>query len=130
MEFRYDIPLDCKVMGNYNLLLGMILNLAKNAGAYSKGTFCELVLTGQDEKFYHFEFRDNGTGVGEEHLPHLFDRFYRIDSGRTRKAGGTGLGLPIVQNTVLAHGGTIEVTNGVLGGLCFKFTLPKVRNSK
>ncbi|MBO4943013.1 MAG: HAMP domain-containing histidine kinase [Muribaculaceae bacterium] len=130
MEFRYDIPLDCKVMGNYNLLLGMILNLAKNAGAYSKGTFCELVLTGQDEKFYHFEFRDNGTGVGEEHLPHLFDRFYRIDSGRTRKAGGTGLGLPIVQNTVLAHGGTIEVTNGVLGGLCFKFTLPKVRNRK
>lgn len=130
MEFRYDIPFDCNVMGNYNLLSGMIINLAKNAGAYSKGTFCELVLTGEDEKFYHFEFRDNGTGVGAEHLPHLFDRFYRIDSGRTRKAGGTGLGLPIVQNTVLAHGGTIEVINGPLGGLCFKFTLPKVRNRK
>jgi len=130
MTFRYDIPLDCKVMGNYNLLSGMILNLAKNSAAYSKGTYCELVLTGEDDKFYHFEFRDDGSGVGEEHLPHLFDRFYRIDSGRTRKAGGTGLGLPIVQNTVIAHGGTIEVVNGPLGGLCFKFTLPKVRNRK
>jgi len=127
MVLRFDIPLGCKVMGNYNLLSGMILNLVKNAGAYSKGTFCELVMTGEDEKFYHFEFRDNGTGVAEEHLTHLFDRFYRIDSGRTRKAGGTGLGLPIVQNTVQAHGGTIEVINGPLGGLCFKFTLPKLR---
>ena len=127
MTFRYDIPLDCKIMGNYNLLSGMILNLAKNSGTYSKGTYCELVLTGEDEKFYHFEFRDDGVGVGEEHIPHLFDRFYRVDSGRTRKAGGTGLGLPIVQNTILAHGGTIEVCNGELGGLCFKFSLPKVR---
>ncbi len=127
MTFRYEIPLDCKVMGNYNLLSGMILNLAKNAGAYSKGTYCELALTGEDDRFYFFEFCDDGNGVGEEHLPHLFDRFYRIDSGRTRKAGGTGLGLPIVQNTVLAHGGTIEVSNRAQGGLCFKFTLPKPR---
>ena len=130
MTFRFDIPLDCKIMGNYNLLSGMILNLVKNASAYSKGTVCELVLTGEDNRFYHFEFRDDGVGVGEEHLPHLFDRFYRIDSGRTRKAGGTGLGLPIVQNTVIAHGGTIEVCNGCLGGLCFKFTLPKVNKRR
>lgn len=125
MTFSFDVPFDCKVMGNYNLLSGMIINLAKNAGAYSKGTHCELIVTGEDDKFYHFEFRDNGTGVAEEHLPHLFERFYRIDSGRSRKAGGTGLGLPIVQNTVLAHGGSIEVMNGSTGGLCFVFTLPK-----
>ena len=130
MVFNYEIPLDCKIMGNYNLLSGMIPNLAKNAGAYSKGTECELVLTGEDAKFYHFEFRDNGVGVGEEHIPHLFDRCYRIDSGRTRKAGGTGLGLPIVQNTVIAHGGTIEVCNRPTGGLCFKFTLPKVNHRR
>lgn len=130
MSFDFDVPLDCKVNGNYNLLSGMIINLAKNSGAYSKGTKCELVMTDEDDKFYVFEFRDNGIGVGEEHIPHLFERFYRIDSGRSRKAGGTGLGLPIVQNTVIAHGGTIEVFNRPTGGLCFRFSLPKSRRPK
>ena len=130
MAFHYDVPLDCKVNGNYNLLSGMLINLAKNAGAYSKGTLCELVMTHEDDKFYHFEFRDNGVGVPEEFLPHLFDRFFRVDSGRSRKAGGTGLGLPIVQNTVIAHGGKIEVCNGALGGLCFKFSLPKYKGRR
>lgn len=128
MSFNFDIPLECHVNGNFNLLRGMIINLAKNAASYSKGDMCEVILTNEDDDFYHFEFRDNGTGVGEQHLPHLFDRFYRIDSGRARKTGGTGLGLPIVQNTVLAHGGTIEVRNGELGGLAFNFTLPKFKD--
>lgn len=125
MTFSYDVPLNCMIMGNYNLLSGMIINLAKNSAAYSKGDHCELVIVDQDEKFYTFEFRDNGVGVGEEHIPHLFDRFYRVDSGRARKSGGTGLGLPIVQSTIQAHGGEIEVFNRPEGGLCFRFTLPK-----
>lgn len=128
MAFNFDIPLECHINGNYNLLRGMIINLAKNAALYSKGTMCETICTGEDDDFYHFEFRDNGIGVDEQHLPHLFDRFYRIDSGRARKSGGTGLGLPIVQNTVLAHGGTIDVYNGELGGLAFSFTLPKFKD--
>lgn len=125
MVFNFDVPFDCKINGNYNLLTGMIINLAKNAAAYSKGTECSLTCTGEDENFYYFLFRDNGTGVGEEHLPHMFERFYRIDSGRSRKAGGTGLGLPIVQNTVRAHGGDITVENCPDGGLGFRFNLPK-----
>jgi len=127
MTFSFDIPFDCKIHGNYNLLTGMIINLVKNAAAYSKGTECFLSCTGEDENFYYFLFRDNGTGVGEEHLPHMFERFYRIDSGRSRKVGGTGLGLPIVQNTVLAHGGTITVENCPDGGLGFRFSLPKYK---
>ncbi len=92
---------------------------------------CELVCTDEDNNFYYFEFRDNGVGVGEEHLPHLFERFYRVDSGRRRnKSGGTGLGLPIVQNTVLAHGGKIEVFNGKLGGLTFRFSLVKYKEPR
>lgn len=127
LTFEYDIPLDCYVFGNYNLLAGMITNLAKNAGNYSKGTVCELFVASEDDNFYYFVFRDNGVGVGEEHLPHLFERFYRVDSGRARKAGGTGLGLPIVNNTVLVHGGEISVHNREDGetGLEFRFSLQK-----
>lgn len=130
MVFNFDVPLDCKIMGNYNLLNGMIMNLCRNSAAYSKGTLCELLCVDQDDKFYYFVFRDNGVGVANEHLPHLFERFYRVDSGRARKAGGTGLGLPIVQSTIIAHGGTITVENRPTGGLSFRFSLPKVRPPK
>lgn len=125
MEFAYDVPTDCMVMGNYNLLTGMLINLAKNSAAYSKGTECGVKLIGEDDDFYHFLFYDNGVGVGEEHIPHLFERFYRVDAGRSRKTGGTGLGLPIVQSTVIAHGGSIEVRNNPDGGLEFSYTIPR-----
>lgn len=125
LEFVYDVPMECMVVGNYNLLSGMLINLVKNATLYSKGTECGVKLTGEDDKFYYFKFFDNGIGVGEEHLPHLFERFYRVDNGRSRKSGGTGLGLPIVQNTILAHGGTIDVRNAADGGLEFLYSLPK-----
>lgn len=127
MEFVYDIPFNCEIMGNYNLLTGMLINLAKNAAAYSKGTQCMLKLESEDENSYTFVFYDDGKGVEEQHLPHLFDRFYRVDSGRTRKAGGTGLGLPIVQSTVIAHGGTIIVENRPGAGLQFRYSLRKAK---
>ncbi len=127
MEFNFNVPLNCKIQGNYNLLTGIIINLVKNSVAYSKGSWCTLDYEKEEEGFYHFIFYDNGTGVDEKHIPHLFDRFYRIDTGRSRKAGGTGLGLPIVQNTIIAHGGTIEVLNVPGAGLGFRFSLPKNR---
>ncbi len=130
MMFRFDVPLDCKIRGNYNLLSGMLINLLKNTRSYSKGTICELVMVKEDDNFCYFEFRDNGIGVASEHLPHLFDRFFTVDTGRSRKASGTGLGLPIVQNTVKAHGGEIEAFNGELGGLSIRFSLQKVRPRK
>lgn len=117
----------CKVIGNAGLLTAMIGNLVKNAVAYSKGTECNLILTDKDEEFYHFAFYDNGVGVKETSLPHLFERFFREDSGRSRKKGGTGLGLCIVQNTIEALGGTINATNREGGGLLFRFTLKQAK---
>lgn len=125
MRFVYDIPADCEIRGNASLLSGALLNLTKNAAAYSQGTEVGIKLIKESDRFYTFSFYDNGIGVEDRHLPHLFDRFFRVDTGRSRKAGGTGLGLPIVKNTIITLGGSISVDNRKGGGLEFMFTLPK-----
>lgn len=129
LEFDWDVPFDCMVSGNYSLITGAILNLVKNAAKYSHGTHMSIRLTGEDAEFYHFVFADDGNGVGDEHLPHLFDRFYRVDEGRARKSGGTGLGLPIVKSTFEALGGAIEVHNAQPHGLEFSFKIPKAKKN-
>lgn len=125
MSFAYDVPFDCSVRANRGLLSAAVLNLAKNAAAYSKGTEMGIRCIKSTDKYYTFEFFDNGVGVAAEHLPHLFERFFRVDSGRSRKTGGTGLGLSIVKSTINIFGGTIKVDNGPTGGLVFTFTLPR-----
>lgn len=127
LPFSYDVPPNCNVVGNYNLLFGMMINLIRNSNFHSGGTMCCIKLIGENDREYRFSFFDDGKGVEEEHLPHLFERFYRIDKGRSRKVGGTGLGLPIVKNTVNVMGGTIRVLNHKPHGLEFIFTLLKWR---
>ena len=114
-----------EVEGNPSLLSSVFRNLADNAAAYSGGRDIFIRLLSDTAEACTILFADNGIGVDEEHLPHLFERFYRIDKGRSRKLGGTGLGLSIVKNAVVIHGGTITVRNGERGGLEFVFTLRK-----
>lgn len=125
MTFFYDLPENCIVKGSESLLNAAILNFVKNSAAYSNGSEMGLIYTGEDDNFYTFSFIDNGTGVEEEHLSKLFERFYRVESGRSRKKGGTGLGLSIVKSTIISMGGSISVRNREEGGLEFQFTLPK-----
>src|SRR5205823_14876905 len=68
--------------------------------------------------------RDTGMGIPPEHLPHVFDRFYRVDSGRSRDSGGTGLGLSIVRWVVEAHGGTVHAESEIGKGSTFRVRLP------
>jgi two-component system OmpR family sensor kinase len=74
---------------------------------------------------YTFIIKDNGVGVDPKHLPLLFERFYRVDKGRSRKLGGTGLGLSIVKNAVVLHSGEIRAESVKSGGLAFIFTLSR-----
>ena len=116
MNITVDMP-QLKISGNRQLLESIFRNLIDNAISYSGGS--EIVIKADSEG--NFTVSDNGCGVPDEHLPHIFERFYRIDKGRSRGAGGTGLGLSIVRNAVGIHGSDISVTNN--GGLQFRFRL-------
>ena len=125
LRVNCDFPDDMAVEGNREMLTSIFRNLASNAVAYSSGRDIFIRLVAEDDEKYTISFADNGIGVEEEHLPRLFERFYRVDKGRSRKMGGTGLGLSIVKNAVAMHGGTIEAHNRLSGGLEFIFTLKK-----
>ncbi len=124
MRMNIELPAPMQVMGNSTLLMSIFKNLTDNAIAYSGGRDIFVRCT-EDDKMYTISFFDNGIGVDSDHINHIFERFYRIDKGRSRKLGGTGLGLSIVKNAVLFHGGDIQVANRKVGGLEFTFTLPR-----
>ena len=120
------IPEGLTIQGNPSLIYSIFRNLTDNAIAYA-GTQIDITVScfRQNNQFYYFSFADTGVGIGAEHLGRLFERFYRIDKGRSRKLGGTGLGLAIVKNAVLLHGGSIFAKNNPNGGLEFIFSLAK-----
>ena len=120
-DFSDEVIID----GNPSLIGSIFRNLTENAIAYSEGRNIYISLLENNEKLCRIRFEDDGKGVEQKHLSHLFERFYRVDKGRSRQKGGTGLGLAIVKHAVQFHGGTIIVTNRPNGGLRFEFTLSK-----
>ncbi len=123
IDNRVDGQLE--MSGNPSLLEAIFNNLIDNAIAYSGGTTIIIRLLRQDDEKIVLTLSDNGVGVAKEHLPRIFERFYRIDKGRSRAAGGTGLGLSIVRNAVVLHGGTIVAENSPTGGLSFRIKLSR-----
>jgi two-component system, OmpR family, phosphate regulon sensor histidine kinase PhoR len=100
-------------------------NLISNAIRYAAGGK-KIEVGGEDQPgAVEFFVRDFGPGIASEHVPRIFERFYRVDKARSRETGGTGLGLAIVKHIVLNHGGTVRVQSSLGHGSTFYFSLPK-----
>ena len=125
MTLHTDFNEEVVMEGNISLIGSIFRNLTENAIAYSEGKNIYISLTANNENECHICFEDDGCGVEEKQLTRLFERFYRVDKGRSRQKGGTGLGLAIVKHAVQFHGGTITAENRPEGGLRFKFSLKK-----
>ena len=123
LTLHIDFSEEVTVEGNLSLLGSIFRNLTDNAIAYSEGKNFWITLLENNGGHCRIRFEDDGKGVAPHQLVHLFDRFYRVDKGRSRQKGGTGLGLSIVKHAVQFHGGTISVSNRPQGGLRFEFTM-------
>ena len=125
-EFIIDVEDDVVINGSKTLLYSIFRNLAENSISYAGNNIKIIVRCySSNNETYFFEFYDTGTGIDEKHLVRIFERFYRVNEGRNRDNGGSGLGLSIVKNAVLFHKGSILAKNRSEGGLSFLITFPK-----
>ncbi len=113
------------VVGDSHGLHRVFLNLVENGLRYTPAGESVTLRMKQDALNVTVEIEDTGPGIARNHLPRLFERFYRVDKSRSREFGGAGLGLSIVQTLVRAHGGDIRVESEIGRGTTFRVTLPK-----
>lgn len=112
------------VFADEDLLREVIINLLDNAIKYTPAGGNILMGSNQNSERFEFFIEDNGIGIPEESLPRLFERFYRVDKGRSREMGGTGLGLSIVKHIIERHSGKVTVESKLAKGSRFIFTIP------
>lgn len=121
------LPENLTISGNNLLIYSIFRNLIENAIVHAGDNITIVIqcYKAEDDSHYYIQLYDTGKGVSNQYLPRLFERFLRIDEGRSRKNGGTGLGLSIVKHAVMFHGGDIYAKNRDEGGLEFFFSLRK-----
>jgi two-component system OmpR family sensor kinase/two-component system phosphate regulon sensor histidine kinase PhoR len=114
------------IHANYSLIYSIFRNLVDNSIKYA-GKNIEIHIDNytEDKDHLYFSYYDTGKGIDEQHLQRIFERFYRVDKGRTRDAGGSGLGLSIVKNAIMLHKGEIQARNRDGKGLEFLFSISK-----
>jgi len=123
---RNEIPSSLAVQADRSYLEQILINLLDNAIKYTpEGGRVTVSAIERDSKDIQFSVEDNGIGIPKEDLSRIFERFYRVDKGRSKEMGGTGLGLSIVKHLVQAHGGRVWVESQPGKGSTFYFTLPK-----
>ena len=127
VELTYTAEPGCTVLATPDELHQVIYNLTDNAVKYTGAGGAVQVALSRREENVILTVADNGTGIPEEDLPRIFERFYRVDKARSRAAGGTGLGLSIVSNTVKRRGGTVEAANRPEGGSVFTVRWPAAK---
>lgn len=114
-----------QVMADSTRITQVLFNLIDNAIKYTAQDGHIEINATEEEREIQVQVTDNGIGIPEKEIPRLFERFYRVDKGRSRELGGTGLGLSIVKHIVKAHQGEISIKSKLGQGTTFIFTLPK-----
>ncbi len=130
MELTIEASVDAPVNADREAIHQVFSNLIENAMKYAGSGKRILLGARATERGVEFYVRDFGSGIPSEHLPRLFERFYRVDKARSRESGGTGLGLAIAKHIVLAHSGVIRAESELNHGSEFSFTLPFAKESQ
>ncbi|MFQ6603993.1 MAG: two-component system histidine kinase PnpS [Fidelibacterota bacterium] len=125
ITFQMECEPGMKVDINVQLMQTAINNLVNNAVKYSPEHSTIFLSSFRDDHQVKIQIQDEGQGIPRQHLPRLFERFYRVDKARSRALGGTGLGLAIVKHIVLAHHGTVSVDSRLGRGSTFTISLPR-----
>jgi signal transduction histidine kinase len=125
IALEIGIAREIEVSGDRDRIMQVLLNLLENALRYSpEAGKVTLAARPVEDRRVEVSVRDEGPGIAEKELPHIWERFYRVDRSRDRKGGGTGLGLAIVKEIIEAHGESVAVSSAPGQGSTFSFTLP------
>jgi two-component system phosphate regulon sensor histidine kinase PhoR len=128
MSIRLVIEDQLGVLGAPQLLEQAVSNLLSNAVTYGpRDSVITIRGRALNEERIEISVIDEGPGIAPDHLPRLFERFYRVDKARSREQGGTGLGLAIVKHIARAHGGHVEVDSRLGEGSTFRLVMPRAR---